>query len=226
MRPCSSSSSGRVVVVVVDWYPGGDRDGARPWHRRPPRGVDPSLGRQACSWIPRLHGHPSLPHWHPCAPACARAVSWSWCMHPIGRGCAPQLVFMRRDRWGALWRSLMCCSDLKMLYSDRMYSTVAALAVIGWSCPSGTWTATGSALLRAWHGYMAEMDVPTGRRSRSVIDRCSLQADRGGLTQSPGRRHLALTGGRAEWESGGRRRIGPPVYGQLSRPRLTAWHFA
>jgi hypothetical protein len=55
-----------------------------------------------------------------------------------------------------------------------MYSTVAALAVIGWSCPSGTWTATGSALLRAWHGYMAEMDVPTGRRS--VIDRCSLQA--------------------------------------------------
>jgi hypothetical protein len=59
MRPCSSSSS---VRVVVDWYPGGDRDGARPWHRRPPRGVDPSLGRQACSWIPRLHGHPSLPH--------------------------------------------------------------------------------------------------------------------------------------------------------------------
>lgn len=112
MRPCSSSSSGRVVVVVewtVDWYPGGDRDGARPWHRRPPRGVDPSLGRQACSWIPRLHGHPSLPHWHPCAPACARAVSWSWCMHPIGRGCAPQIVFMRRDRWGARWRSLMCC---------------------------------------------------------------------------------------------------------------------
>lgn len=87
-----------------------------------------------------------------------------------------------------------------------MYSTVAALAVIGWSCPSGTWTATRSALLlrghgMAWHGYMAEMDVPTGRRS--VTDRCSLRAE-GGLTQSPGTRHLALTGGRPAGRNGSR----------------------
>jgi hypothetical protein len=100
---------------------------------------------------------------------------------------------------GECWR----WRGLKMLYySDGCVAV--PLAPIGWSCPSGTRTATGSALLG---------DLTLGRHHR---------------------RGISLTGGRPGWEvgRGGRRRMIGPVQVHVHarrvivEARLTAWHFA
>jgi hypothetical protein len=88
---------GGVDCGLVSWRGSGRSPPMAP--AAPARGR--SISRPAGMQLDPPPPWPSLAAaWHPCAPACARAVSWSWCMHPIGRGCAPQLVFMRRDRWG------------------------------------------------------------------------------------------------------------------------------